>query len=489
VPNGTGFHGLTFSQDSSGIYFVRSDEKDPFFKYLYSMQPLGGPVQKLITDVDSPVSFSPDGQRFVYEHCVQPRNDIELKIANADGTEERLLTTIHDGSGFLFQPGPNWSPDGRTIAVPVLIANQRLRWVLDIVFVADGSIREFYSSREDLGRSVWLPGGAALVFPRLDETAHRFQLWTVSFPEGRAQPLTHDLSNYGTDLDMTRDGRTFATTAAATISHIWIASAANLPQSQQVTSDALSMIEISEASDGNLLARGGDGALWMMHTDGSQRVRFAEFERVNSPGSCGRYVILLAKEGDTEALVRVDRDGTHPATLARGNLWSPACSADANFVFYATFEQPQKIWKVPILGGPALYISDVPGDQLSGRLTVSPDGKLLAYPYTQYGRVPSEGWNIGVMPVSGGHLVKQFKMAGGFLGVRWSPSGTGLQYVVTQNAADNIWEQPLAAGKPKQLTHFNTGQIFDFNWSLDHTRLLLTRGNVNSNAVLLSNLQ
>jgi Tol biopolymer transport system component len=249
------------------------------------------------------------------------------------------------------------------------------------------------------------------------------------------------------------------------------------------------MIEVSEASDGKLLARGGDGGVWMMHTDGSQRSRFADFRRVNSLGSCGRYAILLSQESDTKALVRVDRDGTHPATLVRGNLWSPVCSADGNFVFYATFEQPQKIWKVPILGGTALYVSDVPGDQLSGRLTVSPDGKLLAFPYTQYGRVPSEGWKIGLMPVSGGRLVKQFKVPGGIWGVRWSPNGAGLQYVVTQSGAGNIWEQPLAGGKAKQLTHFTTGQIFDFNWSSDRTRLLLTRGNVNSDAVLLSNLR
>jgi Tol biopolymer transport system component len=176
-----------------------------------------------------------------------------------------------------------------------------------------------------------------------------------------------------------------------------------------------------------------------------------------------------------------------PATLAQGNLWSPVCSADGDFVFYATFEQPQKIWKVPIAGGTAQYVSEVPGDQLSGRLTVSPDGKLLAFPYTQYGPVPSEGWRIGVMPVTGRRLIKQFKVPNGFWGVRWSPSGTGLQYVVTQNRAGNIWEQPLEGGKPKQLTHFMNNQIFDFNWSLDYTRLLLTRGNVTSDAVLLSN--
>jgi DNA-binding winged helix-turn-helix (wHTH) protein len=54
---GTGFHGLTFSPDGDYVYFVRSDEHNDAFKYLYSMPVLGGPVKKLFTDVDSPVCF------------------------------------------------------------------------------------------------------------------------------------------------------------------------------------------------------------------------------------------------------------------------------------------------------------------------------------------------------------------------------------------------------------------------------------------------
>jgi hypothetical protein len=42
---------------------------------------------------------------------------------------------------------------------------------------------------------------------------------------------------------------------------------------------------------------------------------------------------------------------------------------------------------------------------------------------------------------------------------------------------------PLGYAKPKQLTRFTTDDIFDFSWSLDGTRLLLTRGYVISNAV------
>jgi Tol biopolymer transport system component len=64
-----GFEGLTFSPDGNYIYYVRADSNDPGFKYLYMMPALGGSSRLLIKDIDSPVSFSPDGQRS-FTHAV-----------------------------------------------------------------------------------------------------------------------------------------------------------------------------------------------------------------------------------------------------------------------------------------------------------------------------------------------------------------------------------------------------------------------------------
>jgi len=69
-PDINSFHGLTFSRDGDYVYFVRSDKNDPVFKYLYAMPTLGGSARKLIADVDSPISFSPDGHQLVYERCI-----------------------------------------------------------------------------------------------------------------------------------------------------------------------------------------------------------------------------------------------------------------------------------------------------------------------------------------------------------------------------------------------------------------------------------
>jgi len=56
----------------------------------------------------------------------------------------------------------------------------------------------------------------------------------------------------------------------------------------------------------------------------------------------------------------------------------------------------------------------------------------------------------------------------------WSPDGKSLQYVRTKDGAANVWEQTLSGAKARPLTKFTSGEIFNFNCSADHARLLIT---------------
>jgi Tol biopolymer transport system component len=72
--------------------------------------------------------------------------------------------------------------------------------------------------------------------------------------------------------------------------------------------------------------------------------------------------------------------------------------------------------------------------------------------------------------------------------IRWAPDGEALTYIVTKAGVSNIWAQPLSDGPPQQLTHFKEEQIFSFDWS-PQGDLVLSRGSVTSDAVLIRNLK
>jgi len=259
------------------------------------------------------------------------------------------------------------------------------------------------------------------------------------------------------------------------------------------------MMDVTENSDGKILLASADGNLWSMSPDGSGRAIFANAHEAGWLTACGRFVLFASYESGTVVLTRVNADGSNPTKLVNGSMArllkgslssrAPACSRDGEFIFYITMGSPQKIWRIPTAGGTPLEVAENPGDVISGRLSVSPDGKLLAYLYDRYSATPTPGWKLAVIPVNGGQALKNLDVPGGIAAPRWSPDGKGLQYLLTKNGATNLWEQPLSGEKSRQLTRFKSGQIFDFNWTNDGKQLLLTRGQVSSDVVLLSNLR
>ena len=110
------YKGLTFSPNGDFLYFVSGDPQHPGLGFLYQIPVLGGTPRKLVDDVDSAVSFSPDGQQMVYLRNSSSDASSKLILAHTDGTGEHVLASLP-------LPGytdPAWSPDGKSIAAAVL---------------------------------------------------------------------------------------------------------------------------------------------------------------------------------------------------------------------------------------------------------------------------------------------------------------------------------------------------------------------------------
>jgi len=492
-PEAVEFAGLTFSPDGNYVYFVRGGGDKAVVHSLFVTPALGGPARLLLSGIDSPVSFSPDGHQIIYTRGTPDQNALELRTADAEGSDGRLLAILRDAVPF-FQAGPAWSPDGRTIAVSVMLSGRSQRWALEAVSLGDGTVREIYSSPYKIGRPLWMPTGDHLLAALDDENNHG-QLYLIPFPSGKPRRLTNDLADYDDDrIDLTGDGKTAAIVAWDQSGDVWQAPAADPARAQQSESSGVALVTIAARPDGRILVTDLNNQLWIMQPDGKQRALFTDFHPALDPLTCGQFVMFRQStiQGDSKGLMRADDDGTNVRKLVGEHVGTAACSADGKFVFYDTEDAPQKIRKIPVEGGDPVDVAVIPGDQIESQFTLSPDGTRLAYFYRESGDPAALEGKLALLPADGGPSVRVFRMRGEPSTLRWSPDGKALQYnfcLFCAGNATNIWEQPLGGGEPKRLTNFSSGRIFDFTWSADGKKLLLIRGDLNGDVVLLSNFR
>ena len=375
--------GLSFSPDGNYIYFVRSDKSTENYRYLYQMPVLGGSPRQLIRDIDSPIDFSPDGSHFVFERGVPDRNVIEVWIAQADGSGERLVATLPASAGFIF--GATWSPDGNTLAAPTLAVGGDATWQLNVINVADGRVRTLLpAGGRAVGRAVWMPDGHSLIAPVAEATLGRGQLQSIDYPSGELHRFTNDLSDYTAALDVTHDGKTLAAIQRARVSNVWSAPAADSSQARQLTSGEPAYTQIAPGPSGKVLATSRNGDVWLMNPDGSQRtVLVPDAHNLNSISSCGdRYVLFDSYRNGKLELWRVDADGSNGKKLA-DVLGESQCSPDGKWIFYSGKD---RIYRMPAEGGDPVTLVTVP--EGGNSLRVSADGSQLAFGYQEGSPVP-----------------------------------------------------------------------------------------------------
>ena len=473
---------VSFSPDGNYIYFERSAQGSRVHDNLYVMPVLGGVQRKLLFDIDSSVSFSPDGKQLAFLRGILSRDTVGVQIANVDGNDERLLAEMPSDVYY----GVAWSPDGRTIVAPASPRVKGKRFVLNAINVSNGQTKELCSSWGTVGRPVWMPDGKSLVVPMEPAnqelpTPGATQLWSMSFPGGETRRLTNDLADYGKTVDVTRDGRMLAVIESRVVSHIWVLSQGDTARAKQITSGETPDTGVSPGPGGKLLVRSGNGKMQLIDSDGSQRMPIRpEFPNFFSLSSCGdRYVVFDSHKESNIQLWRTDADGSNPVKLAEDVLDSD-CSPDGKWVWYTSSQQD--LYRIAIEGGLAKKVGHA---FLGGGVAISPNGKWIAYGYGE--GEPISQFKIAIISANGGAPKLTLSPPRGVSRLlRWSPDGEGVQYLMMRAGATNVWEQRLAGGEPRRITNFSSGRIFDFSWTRDGKQLLLARGETISDVVVIS---
>ncbi|MBA3256763.1 MAG: TolB family protein [Pyrinomonadaceae bacterium] len=232
----------------------------------------------------------------------------------------------------------------------------------------------------------------------------------------------------------------------------------------------------------------------MMNGDGTNQRQLTENSRINTHPAVspdGRYIVFASDRAGASNIWRTDMDGSNARQLTRGSGEdNPQCSPDGKWVVYTLLGAGKPtIWRVSIDGGAPQQITD----KYTAAAAFSPDGNSLACLYRE--EQPNSPLKLAIFPLEGGQPAQIFgapilaEEVSLVPPPRWTTDGRALTYIVTSAGVSNVWLQPINGGAPRQLTTFKADRIFSFEWSRDGKQLLVARGMVASDVVLISNFR
>ncbi len=488
------YPGLTFSPDGNYLYYVQTNA-DGSQAALYRMPALGGPSEKLITNVgnDGPVAISADGQRVAFTRDFPAEERQALMVADIDGANPQVMAT-RTLPAFFIHSGAGWSPDGKWVVTAAGRWGDKLGLLL---ISTDGQDRERWLTPRQwnvVDQVTWLQDDKGLAVEAQDAPGQPSQLWHVSYPDGAVRRITNGLTAYY-GLSATRDGRRLATIDFDARAAVWTAPAAAPDRARPISG-----FGPFEAREGlawtpshqviYLSTINGRADLWISDADGknarqlTEQEQWAGYPTVSPDGST---VVYSASHPNGIALWEVGISGGQPRQLTDGNHdILPQISPDGRWIVYGSARGGTgALSKIPFAGGEPVEIAPHPPTLNQ----ISPDGRRILYAYRnpQFGRM-----EITIMPLEGGQPAHLLHLPSGsstnsdsYEWAQWSPDGRAVDFIRTENGVSNLWRQPLRGGALRPLTHFNSDVIFNFAWSPDGKWLALSRGSVTSDAILI----
>jgi len=502
-PSPSYYKSLTFSPDGNYLYFVKATDATGTNFDLNRAPELGGPSQTIVRGVDSDISFSPDGQRIAFARANDPEaGKYRMVTTNLAGADEKVLqiaAPASDVPAFLA-----WSPKGDALAYKLFKPDKALGGIA-LLDVKGGKVSRYETLDDKVTQDFkWLPNGRGfmvLYSQKGPEYFQRAQIGVILGEEGPLQPITRDTNSYAT-LTLSSDGKTLATVQTKTAKNLYVLPSSSGDQTGRVNpllTQGQQIYWLDWTSDGNVIFSDYNhlSRIGIDHSTPTQLVGDGNAAILELAG-CGRshLVFSWAFRGDTNStnVWRTNADGTNPAKLSDGkDDRAPVCSPDEKWVYYwdATLQQ---LSRVPLDGSgkpEAMPGSLVPRTIPMGTgLSSTADGKILAYTIatmpTQ--KDPYPEYKVALLDLSSKDSRPRLidadeRISNG--GLNFTPDGKAIAYPIRENGVDNIWVQPLNGSPGRQITSFDSEQIFNFRWSPDGRSLCILRGHTDSDVVLI----
>ena len=482
-PQDIAVHGITFSPDGDYLYFLNLDSKLPNYNALFQVASLGGTPRKVAFDVDSSPTFSPDGKRICFRRG-EPMNRADtLILHDLETGKEHNLVRVQDPEQFRSPDNdgtPSWSPDGRSIVVPIFTAAGGAHTKLAIIDAESGQRRELPNAWLFVNGLAWLPDGTALIVSAVDLLQQRSQIYRVALPGGAVTRITSDFNGYE-GVSVSSTGMLVAATRRSGVGNVWGAPLESGKEPHPVTfaTGSATSVEFLATLPGGAVAftapQGDHTYLWRCEADGSGRRQLT---------TQGVYVInvdyadrsgIVFTQVEENAVLHVWRmdangGGLRQITDGTGEQFSTLASDGSVLLFWQLGDQA-KAWALdPLSGEPRVLLQRA----VFGTADISDDASRVLY-------VSSEERDGNLYPVhhvasmSDGSKIVDVILPPGASQARLTPKGDAITYI-DRETGFNLMQRPLDRDRAEQLTHFQDGgRTNNHAWSPDGRLVLLHR--------------
>jgi serine/threonine protein kinase/Tol biopolymer transport system component len=474
--------GLTFSPDNLYLYFTREDSDGS--RNVYRVPSRGGMAEKVKQDVDSPVTFSPQGNQFAFVRLDHARKEYLLIVCDVTGANESVIATRKDGETFSTS-GLAWSPDGNRIVCPAGRWDRGFHMDL-LAFDPKSRAPQMIAQQSwfSIYQVAWQEDMNSLVISAKAREAAPHQLWRITYPAGAVQKITQDLNEY---LGVTLAGDKIVTVQQNRSWGLWVVDVADSYKAKLITSGTGFGYGVTWTARGNLVY----SAMVQDHLnisriapDGSSKVQLTKLGDNYHPAASpdGHFIVFSSRHNDGFNIWRMNSDDggdLKQLTFTDGNFY-PSISPDSQWIAYDSLtDLKASVWKVYSEGGTPLKVAD--GYRMPA---FSPDNKFIA---VRYDAIDRDARDLVVYPADRrGAPVRTLTVPRlDWQRVYWLNERT-FSYLKSVDGSSNVWSLDFQLGAERQLTRFDGEQIYSYAWSRDFKQIACQRGKKVSDVTVIS---
>jgi eukaryotic-like serine/threonine-protein kinase len=461
----------------------------------FQIPALGGTPRRFLDHADSGFSFSPDGKQLAYATDNSDETEVQLMIANIDGSGPRKIASKQSNPEFGDYGAVSWSPDGRRIVVSVSDPkNPNGLSGLDEVDIATGAEKPLPGRRwRAIYDATWLPDGSGLLVSAEERTGIPSQLWILSYPSGSVRRVSNDLAWY-LSVGVSADGKNVASVQQNMSSAVWIGSSDDSGNIRQATSGRLDGYEgVAFTPDHHIVYSADHSQNWdlfIADPDGgnSRQLTFDNHYHAH-PAVCdgGKTVAYDTDFDGVTHIWKLDLQSGAASKLTNGpGEFYPACAGDADWIFYQGQAEggASYIFKINSSGGDPVKVS---GEAVLSNPFLTLDGHLLLYVVA----LPDGTPVAKIMSPDTGAMEGQKMLEPTIDSVHrtgaWMPGNGAMAISDVRTGVPNLWAIPFTGeGAERQLTRFTAGVIFRLAYSPDGKLLAVAHGTEDRDAVLFT---